>query len=198
MNTLADTFELYLKGLKAAVAPTPSTPQPRFGFLAFIWHYLWGLQKRFAHLYAQWKAGTLPRRRGPRPGRAASSARAPAKFRFPSSRMWLIRDVQGVAFARSQLQHLIATTPEFHELLAAAPQLRRMLNPLCHMLGVDVDKPTGVPHKFTPAAPATAPAPAPAEPTPEPPQPNPRPRHAHAAPEGADSAPQAAPYFSSA
>jgi hypothetical protein len=58
--------------------------------------------------------------------------------------MWLIRGIQGTAFAGSQLAHLIATSAELHEFLEAAPQARRLLNPLCRALGIDFDRPTGV------------------------------------------------------
>ena len=148
MRNLAEHFALYLFHLKAVIAPRRHMKKERFDFLAFLWHRLWSIEKRFAKLYARWKNGTLPKQRGPRPGRTRKPRPAPAQgkvMRLPAGRMWLIKDMQETAFAGSQLRHLIATTPELHEFLKAAPQARRLLNPICHMLGVDFEKPYGVP-----------------------------------------------------
>ena len=79
--------------------------------------------------------------------------------------MWLIRGIQGTAFAGSQLAHLIATSAELHEFLEAAPQGRRLINPLCRALGIDFDRPTGV---LLPK-PQAEPKPAADPPPPEPP-----------------------------
>jgi hypothetical protein len=84
--------------------------------------------------------------------------------------MWLIRSIQGTAFAGSQLRHLIATSAELHEFLEAAPQGRRLLNPLLRMLGIDFDKPYGVPLVKPLGEPKPEPQAA-AEPPAEPPRP---------------------------
>ena len=144
MPSLAESFTLILTGLRATVAPFPYTPQPRFAYLSFIWHYVWGVSKRFARLYARWQAGTLPRPRSPRPSRAGQARKRPP-IRLPRGRMWLIKDIQATAGTRSLLRHWIATTPELQQFLEAAPQARRLLNPICHMLGIDIDAPYGVP-----------------------------------------------------
>jgi len=52
---------------------------------------------------------------------------------------------------------LIATNPELQEFMQAVPEIRRMLQPLCHALGIDIDKPYGVPLVTIPAPPATRP-----------------------------------------
>jgi len=167
MRNLAEHFALYLFHLKAVIAPRRHMKKERFDFLAFLWHRLWSIEKRFAKLYARWKNGTLPKQRGPRPGRTRKTRPAPA-MRLPAGRMWLIKDMQETAFAGSQLRHLIATTPELHEFLKAAPQARRLLNPICHMLGVDFEKPYGVPLVIPVASPEAQPEPAAAPPA-EPP-----------------------------
>jgi len=168
MPSLAESFTLILTGLRATVAPFPYTPQPRFAYLSFIWHYVWGVSKRFARLYARWQAGTLPRPRSPRPSRAGQARKRPP-IRLPRGRMWLIKDIQATAGTRSLLRHWIATTPELQQFLEAAPQARRLLNPICHMLGIDLDAPHGVPIGLPPPPPRRQraprqPAPAPAAP----------------------------------
>ena len=142
------------------------------------------------------------------PAAASPPAPEPPKKRhLPQGRMWLIKYMQETAFAGSQLRHLIATTPELHEFLKAAPQARRLLNPLCRMLGVNFDAPYGVPLVFAPPeAPAPPPPelkepepkePEPAAPTPAPPQAGLRPLPANTALPGG-IAPAASKFFSPA
>jgi len=184
MIALKDLLALYFHGLKAAVAPTLSMPKERFAFVAAVWHYIFRLSGRLDRLIARWKNGTLPKPRPPQPqaplpllpepGLTPATPRRKPAFRLPSRHMWLIRSIQGTAFAGSQLAHLIATNAELHAFLEAAPQGRRLLNPLCRMLGVDFDKPTGVllpkpqaPPEPKPASETTA---SPAPPAPSGPQ----------------------------
>ena len=143
MKDLKETLSIYFHGLKAAVAPTLSMPKERFAFVAAVWHYIFRLSGRLDRLIARWKNGTLPKPGVARPGRARAARKTP-KLHLPRGHMWLIRRIQGTAFAGSQLAHLIATSAELHEFLEAAPQGRRLLNPLCRALGIDFDKPTGV------------------------------------------------------
>ena len=163
MKDLKETLSIYFHGLKAAVAPTLSMPKDRFAFVAAVWHYIFRLSGRLDRLIARWKNGTLPKPGTPRPGRARATQAGKPQFRLPSSHKWLIHRIQGTAFAGSQLAHLIATNAELHELLEAAPQGRRLLNPLCRALGVDFDKPTGVvlPKPQAPPGPKREPVPEP-------------------------------------
>ena len=175
MIALKDLFALYFHGLKAAVAPTLSMPKERFAFVAAVWHYIFRLSGRLDRLITRWKNGTLPKPRAPQPRAHQPPApqplvpqpdltpdtpRAKPAFRLPGGHMWLIRGIQGTAFAGSQLAHLIATNAELHEFLEAAPQGRRLLNPLCRALGVDFDKPTGVALPKPTAEPKPEPEPA--------------------------------------
>jgi len=162
MRSLKETLSTYFHGLKAAVAPTLSMPKERFAFVAAVWHYIFRLSGRLDRLITRWKNGTLPKPRPPAsPHRASPHPAAPQpaspnpdstcatpvgkpRFRLPGNYKWLLHRIQGTAFAGSQLAHLIATSAELHEFLEAAPQGRRLLNPLCRALGVDFDKPTGV------------------------------------------------------
>jgi hypothetical protein len=80
------------------------------------------------------------------------------------------------------LRHWLATTPELQEFFEAVPQARRMLLPLCHALGIDIDKPYGVPPV------GAKPDPAPSPPQASPPQTSPPPAPPYPA-EGASPSP---------
>ena len=170
MYTLTEAFAYIVQCLKDTIAPRRGMAQNPMDFLSFLWLRLHRLNNRFAALYARWKNGTLPTPR-PRPASGASSParirapRPPPPIRLPSSRLWLLKDTQRAAVAGSLLRHLIATNPELQEFMQAVPEIRRMLQPLCHALGIDIDKPYGVPlvlEKPEPAAnpPAEPPRPA--------------------------------------
>jgi hypothetical protein len=100
--------------------------------------------RQFAAIAARWRAGTLRRlpRRVPRdpdapaPPIADPPAKPRAKHPLPRGRGWLgqLLSWQGAGFG-SQLHHLVTTNPEMRELLAAAPQLTRVLGPLLRALG---------------------------------------------------------------
>ena len=171
MYTLTEAFAYIVQCLKDTIAPRRGMAQNRMDFLSFLWLRLHRLNNRFAALYARWKNGTLPTPR-PRPAPGAPSParirarRPPPPIRLPSGRLWLLKDTQRAAVAGSLLRHLIATNPELQEFMQAVPEIRRMLQPLCHALGIDIDKPYGVPL----VKPASAPEPA-ANPPAEPPRP---------------------------
>ena len=137
---------------------------------------LWSRLRRLATLATQIAgriaAGTPPaaarhRAAKPRPPR-------PPTLRLPRGYAWLVKLVPGAAAYGSQLQYLLADP--LMAPLAAEPKLRRMLNPLCQMLGVAKPPP---PSSLRPAA-----AP------PRPPRPE---RDSNANPAGCDPPPQAAP-----
>jgi hypothetical protein len=181
MYTLTEAFAYIVQRLKDTIAPRREMAKDRREFLSFLWLHLHTLNNRFAALYARWKNGTLPKPRplpapgAPRPAgvrkpRPAPPIRLPT-IRLPSGRLWLLKDTQTTAAAGSLLRHLIATNPELQEFMQAAPQVRRLLQPLCHALGIDIDKPYGVPLVTAHADP---PADPPAEPAAEPPAAPPR------------------------
>jgi hypothetical protein len=83
-------------------------------------------------------------RRPPAAARATASARADAAPRtaaapsvLPRGRGWLLRlDPQGPKQA-TYFKSLLLGHPELPALIAAAPQVGRILRPLCHMLDVE-------------------------------------------------------------
>ena len=88
--------------------------------------------RRLATLMAQLTAGQLPtpRIRPRHPGGHT------AKNTIPVTGAWLVRTLQHEAAGlASQLAHLLAE-PDVSDLLDAAPAARRLLRPLCRMLGL--------------------------------------------------------------
>jgi hypothetical protein len=115
------------------------------GFLAgpaalLLWTRLGHLRERITRLAARLASGKgsgVPRGKHARLEQRAAAPQPPGR---PSRRLagqagWLIRLVPEAAAAGSQLQHLLAD-PEMAALAAAAPQLGRLLRPLCRSLSV--------------------------------------------------------------
>jgi hypothetical protein len=121
---------------------------------------LWGRLRRAAlrarRLAARIAAGKplVARPRGPEPPRPGR----PPSPRLPRGYAWVIRLVPAAAAAASQLRALL-TDPEMAALVQAPP-MRRLLRPLCQMLGVE---PPPVPERqaVAPAPPSPARPPAP-------------------------------------
>jgi len=159
---VADRFALTIDGLCRGIAAARigGVMAP---VLILLWNSLHRRATRFATLVARVQAGTLPRSR-PRPRTRTGHCEEPGSHltssngdprsdeaisvhtstprqppsrrpRLPRTFGWLIRLIPAVAAFRSQLQHLLSD-PEIAELLTAAPQLGRILRPLCHMLGI--------------------------------------------------------------
>ena len=149
MRTVAESFSLLMLGLKAVIAEVAAPDRSRTAFLVFVWGRLSHMVVRFEKLYARWRAGTLPKARGPRPPRTPreednAKPRETPPFRLRGGRMWLVRHVQKSAAFASQLRHLLATDPEIPAFLQACPQAGRILRPLCRALGVNLPAPYGV------------------------------------------------------
>ena len=115
------------------------------GLMLFhIWWYLRRCLSRIERLLAHYHAGTLPKPRtaphAPPQVRPAERITVPApapRVRMPHRHAWLIRLVQPTAQVAGHLDVILAM-PEMIALLAAAPQLGRVLRPLYRMLGVSL------------------------------------------------------------
>jgi hypothetical protein len=126
----ADRFARLIEGLCQAIAARGAASGLAVPLMVLIWSRLRRMAARFARLADRVRAGTLPRRAARRSGKSG-----PPPPRLPGNFAWLVRLVPQAAAGGSQLRHLLAD-PEMAELLAAAPQMGRILRPLCRMLGV--------------------------------------------------------------
>jgi hypothetical protein len=143
--------------------------------LFLLWSRLKRMATRARALAARLDAGAdlsvaRQRRAAPRP------ARQPPP-RLPYGVAWLIRMVPAAAPSGSQLRSLL-TSPEMAA-LATAPSMRRLLRPLCRMLGV---RPPPLSKRATPPLadplPIVQPSPAPSLPPDDPPRRPPAPLRA--------------------
>jgi hypothetical protein len=104
--------------------------------VCLIWTRLRRMAARFSALAAQVRSGALPSPSSLRTRAASRPARPHPPQRLPNRFAWLVRlaGSEAACFA-GQMQHLLSD-PEMVALLSAAPQMGRVLRPLCRMLGV--------------------------------------------------------------
>ena len=170
MHSVAARFTEILQGLRAAIGLHVAKDRAREALFLLAWTRIGRMARRFESLFSKWQAGRLPKPRPSRAGRhAAASSPQPRKLRdpqprIPRGRTWLVAQVGYHAAGRaSQLQHLF-TDPDFGTFIEAAPQVGRILRPLCHMLGIDPPPPLAPPvrpRRKPPARPAPRPTPRP-------------------------------------
>jgi len=150
-------------GGEASVAPARPLSGP---LTVLLWTRLQLVSRRLAALAARAAAGRALTRRLVAPLTPIRRA-PPAPFpRLPHKFAWLVRLVPQAANSGSQLRHLLSE-PEMAALLAASPQARRLLRPLCRMLAVAPEDafppakpPPDRPDPPDPSASDAAPAPA--------------------------------------
>ena len=143
----------------AARGPGGVLPTP---LLLLLWGRLRRMATRVTRAAARLAAGIQPR--APRPRPATPRPSRPQPLRLPRKYAWVVVEVPGTAAYGNYLQALLAD-PQMAP-LAAIPSVRRMLNPLCQMLGIP---------KLPPLPPATpVPALPPRRQASAPPPPRPR------------------------
>jgi len=133
--SVADRFATSLEGLGRAVAARVVAGVMGAAMILLIWQRVRGVDRRIRGLLARLQAGRLVVREVPRPLRGVRAARV-ARPGLPRGFGWLLQLVPGEAacFA-GQIRGLLAE-PEMAGLIAASPQARRVLGPLCRMLGI--------------------------------------------------------------
>ncbi len=135
MKSFITLFNALIDSLKATVGPIRPRDAAHAMLLRGAWGYFGRLARRIDRLFARWQAGTLPKPRAPRPRAARIAPAAPPTYpRMPNRNAWYARDSREGRIRGTQLHHLLLTPPEFPAFLAAAPQLGRLLRPLCRML----------------------------------------------------------------
>ena len=152
-------FSFILTGLQAAIAVVSARERHLTVLLVAVWGRIGRMRVRLERLIALWRAGMLPKPRASRAGVARGGVRAPSVL--PTAPAWLVAAVQQAAGFGAQLEHML-TQDECVEFLAAVPQARRILRPLCRMLGVGVKLAKRRKPRPVWALPKAAPKPAPA------------------------------------
>ena len=133
------SFSNLLSGLQAAIAVVAARERALTVLLVAVWGRIGRISKRLERLIALWRAGMLPAprvRRGRVPGTQVSK---PVSV-IPATPGWLLVAVREAAPFGAGLESMLSEA-ECVEFLAAAPQARRLLRPLCRMLGVGVVAP---------------------------------------------------------
>jgi hypothetical protein len=138
---LSDRFAAILEGLYQATARTVRDPVSGL-LILLICGRLRRITARFASLAARYAAGTLrplrtpttePRTEPRTAGPDSPPPRDPPRDPLPRGYAWLIRLVPGAANFGTQLQYLLSQ-PEMAAMIAAVPQMSRLLRPLCRAL----------------------------------------------------------------
>ena len=136
------TFTSVLTRLQAAIAVVAAREQTLTALLVAVWGRIGRISARLERLIALWRAGRLPKPPVFR-GRVAGTPACPPVRIFPAVPGWLLVAVREAAPFGARLEELLSGA-ECEAFLAAAPQARRLLRPLCRMLGVGVaPRPSG-------------------------------------------------------
>jgi hypothetical protein len=132
-----EDFALILSGLWSAIAPWQVNAGAELPKVTQAMKRVNRLRLRFLALVAAFRTGRL---RPPRPGRHGGGAngKRPKPVRLPSKFGWMLRYGSEVACRRSQLEHWLTTNADAAAFIAEVPHSRRILRPLCHMLGIEV------------------------------------------------------------
>jgi hypothetical protein len=165
VEPLIPRIQRIVERLRDVIAAYAAKHHAEIPLYVAVWSYLGRALGRFERLHARWQAGTLPKPRKPRPRPATPRVRKPpirplppnnAKWRWPllhHGNVWILN-----------FEALLAR-PDLQEFAAAAPQLGRILRPLCRRMAIPIPA-------FL-ALPPRPPRPKPVKPTPPkaPPQP---------------------------
>jgi hypothetical protein len=133
------SFTNILTGLQAAIAVVAARERTLTVVLVAVWGRIARIRTRLERLIALWRAGMLPAprvRRGRVPGTQVSK---PVSA-IPATPGWLLVAVREAASFGAGLESMMSEA-ECTKFLAASPQARRLLRPLCRMLGVGVVPP---------------------------------------------------------
>jgi hypothetical protein len=131
-----DRFALALDALVRAVAARIAARVMTGAMILLVCRRIRRVELQIKGLLARFTAGRLQVVAAPRSGGGGGGARATAG-RLPSGFAWLLPLVpaEAACFA-GQLRGVLAE-PEMVALLEASPQARRVLRPLCRMLGIE-------------------------------------------------------------
>jgi hypothetical protein len=147
--SVASLFTLILDGLLRAIAARVNDYPINAAMVMYLWKRVNRVKNRFLALAALVQAGKIPRERGARPragkrsGRTVGSDGINWKKWLPMSRFawlcWLMPSLAnrfGAAQFAEPLRDLLGRA-DMRAILAATPKARRLLAPLCFMLGIE-------------------------------------------------------------
>ena len=129
-------FSFILTALQAAIAVVAARERTLTALLVQVWGRIGRISGRLERMITLWRAGILPTLRAPR-GKVPGMAGRKIVRVFPATPAWLVVAVREAASLAAMLQNTLSEA-ECEEFLAAYPQARRLLRPLCRMLGVGV------------------------------------------------------------
>jgi hypothetical protein len=140
--TPTDRFTCLIEGLYTCVSDAVGYGFAEIPLVVLLWRRLHRMASRFASILARLRAGTLPApgsaRRSPAPARPAAAShpsQGPRPMELPRRVGWVTHEISMAVFRRYDLEDLLEH-PETPALVAAAPQLGRILRPLCHMMAI--------------------------------------------------------------
>jgi hypothetical protein len=139
LSKLMLNFTIVLTGLQAAIAVVAARERALTVLLVAVWARIGRISTRLERLIALWRAGMLPAPRARR-GRVPGTQVNKPLSAIPATPAWLLVAVREAAPFGARLENLLSEA-ECEAFLAAAPQARRLLRPLCRMLGVGVVAP---------------------------------------------------------
>ena len=173
-SDLAGRFGFIIDELRHRLAFRAAKDRAFAPLLLILWNRLSRVIARFAAIAARQQAGTLRKPQQPRRPRG-TPATPPPRDPLPHRRGWL-RLWAPESIAYGEYLRRLLEEPEMQALIEQAPQLRRILRPLCRMLGV-------TPPILQPPAPQRPARPKPTRPRPARPKPaRPRPATSPSAP----------------
>ena len=142
--TVADRLALTLDGLCRAVAARIAGGGLAAVMIVMIWRRVRRTDQRIQALLARFRAGRLWRRGAVRCSGRVGRSPVGAGARLPCGYGWLLKLMphEAACFA-GQVEGVLAD-PEMVALLEVSEQARRVLRPLCRMLGVELPSPAAV------------------------------------------------------
>ena len=132
-------FTPLLTRLQAAIAVVAARERSLTVLLVAVWGRIGRISTRLERLIALWRAGMLPKPHAAR-GRVPGASGGKPRSASPATPGWLLVAVRDAAPFGAGLESMLSEA-ECEAFLAAAPQARRLLRPLCRMLGIGVAAP---------------------------------------------------------
>jgi hypothetical protein len=140
--SLSDRFSDLIGGLLKDVAAEAPRGWVAMPLIKLLWRRLRRMTRRFASVLARFHAGILPAPGSagghPAPASPASASHpshGPRPLDLPRRVGWVVQVISGALIPAYELEKML-DDPELAATVAVAPQLGRVLRPLCRMMAV--------------------------------------------------------------